>query len=128
MDDMKDMKNELKKKVKPTKQSAMDKLAEATAKAEAASKEMRAKKEVVAEGAEDVISAIKSAAGKTAVAGKSEPTTYTVVSGDSLSKIAAKLYDDGSKWQALYKANKETIGDNPDRIRVGQVLTVPDLK
>lgn len=53
--------------------------------------------------------------------------TYTVVSGDSLSKIAKHHYGDASKWHQIYDANKATIGANPDHIEVGQVLNLPKL-
>lgn len=48
--------------------------------------------------------------------------TYTVKSGDSLSKIAAKY---GITWQQLYEANKAVIGDNPNLIYAGQTYTIP---
>jgi nucleoid-associated protein YgaU len=51
--------------------------------------------------------------------------TYTVARGDSLSKIAKKIYGDGSKWKLIYEANKSTI-KNPDLIYPDQVLTLPD--
>ena len=51
--------------------------------------------------------------------------TYTVVKGDSLSKIAKKTYGDANKWHAIYEANKATI-KNPDLIYPGQVLNLPD--
>lgn len=51
--------------------------------------------------------------------------TYTVVSGDSLSKIAKHHYGDAAKWHQIYEANKDLIGSNPDLIEVGQVLTLP---
>ena len=53
--------------------------------------------------------------------------TYTVVSGDSLSKIAKHHYGDAAKWHQLYEANKDLIGTNPDKIEIGQVLTLPSL-
>ena len=53
--------------------------------------------------------------------------SYTVVSGDSLSKIAKHHYGDAAKWHQIYDANKALIGDNPDHIEVGQVLTIPSL-
>jgi nucleoid-associated protein YgaU len=53
--------------------------------------------------------------------------SYTVVSGDSLSKIAKNHYGDAAKWHQIYEANKATIGSNPDKIEIGQVLTLPSL-
>jgi nucleoid-associated protein YgaU len=53
--------------------------------------------------------------------------TYTVVSGDSLSKIAKNHYGDAAKWHQIYDANKSIIGSNPDHIEVGQVLTLPKI-
>lgn len=49
--------------------------------------------------------------------------TYTVVKGDNLSEIAAKLHYQGG-WQALYAANKGVVGSNPNLIKPGQVLKV----
>lgn len=51
--------------------------------------------------------------------------TYTVASGDYLTKIARKLYGDASKWNVIYEANKAIIGKNENLIKVGQVLTIP---
>jgi nucleoid-associated protein YgaU len=51
--------------------------------------------------------------------------SYTVASGDSLSKIAKNHYGDAAKWHQIYEANKGIIGSNPDHIEVGQVLTLP---
>jgi nucleoid-associated protein YgaU len=49
---------------------------------------------------------------------------YTVVAGDSLSKIAQREYGDGSKWKRIFEANRAAIS-NPDLIQPGQVLTLP---
>jgi nucleoid-associated protein YgaU len=51
-------------------------------------------------------------------------TTYTVVSGDSLSKIAKRQYGDAHKWPVIFEANRDTIKD-PDLIHPGQVLKIP---
>ena len=53
------------------------------------------------------------------------PRTYTVVAGDSLSKIAKKFYGDGNQWRRIFEANRDTV-KNPDLIRPGQVLKIPD--
>jgi nucleoid-associated protein YgaU len=49
-------------------------------------------------------------------------TTYTVQAGDSLSKIGAHHK---VSWHAIYEANKDLIGDNPDKIHPGQELKIP---
>ncbi len=64
---------------------------------------------------------------KTGDAAATTGTSYTVVSGDSLSKIAKHHYGDAAKWHQIYDANKALIGNNPDLIEVGQVLTLPSL-
>ena len=53
-----------------------------------------------------------------------EARTYTVVAGDSLSKIAKREYGDASKWNRIYEANRDQI-KNPDLIHPGQVLKLP---
>lgn len=50
--------------------------------------------------------------------------SYTVVSGDSLSKIAKKFYGNANAWNKIFQANKDKIS-NPDLIRPGQVLRIP---
>jgi len=50
--------------------------------------------------------------------------TYTVVAGDSLSKIARKFYGNANAWNAIFQANKDKIS-NPDMIHPGQVLRIP---
>jgi nucleoid-associated protein YgaU len=47
--------------------------------------------------------------------------TYTVVSGDNLSKIG-KHY--GVTWQQIFEANRDQLSD-PDKIQVGQELVIP---
>lgn len=57
---------------------------------------------------------------------KEEPseTSYTVKKGDTLSKIANKFGID--EWYDIYELNKDTI-ENPDLIRVGQIIKLPQL-
>jgi nucleoid-associated protein YgaU len=56
-----------------------------------------------------------------------EATFYTVVSGDSLSKIAKAQYGDPMKYPLLFEANQPMLKD-PDKIYPGQVLRIPVLK
>lgn len=52
------------------------------------------------------------------------PQTYTVASGDTLSKIAKHYYQDANQWRRIYEANRDVLKD-PDRIFPGQVLRIP---
>jgi nucleoid-associated protein YgaU len=53
-----------------------------------------------------------------------EDRTYTVVSGDSLSKIAHRQYGHAGRWRDIYNANRDTV-ENPDLIYPGQTLKIP---
>ncbi|MDO1447783.1 LysM peptidoglycan-binding domain-containing protein [Rhodocytophaga aerolata] len=50
--------------------------------------------------------------------------TYTVKSGDSLSKIAQQQYGDGTQWRRIFEANKDIIKD-PNLIHPGQTIKIP---
>ncbi|MGX1129561.1 nucleoid-associated protein YgaU [Streptomyces glaucescens] len=50
--------------------------------------------------------------------------THIVKRGDTLSAVARKYGVKGG-WQALYKANKATIGGNPNQLKIGQMLALP---
>lgn len=50
--------------------------------------------------------------------------SYTIKSGDSLSKIAKQFYGDASAWNKIYKANQDLIKD-PDKIFPGQKIIIP---
>lgn len=49
---------------------------------------------------------------------------YEIQSGDSLWKIADKVYGNGSEYTKLFEANREVIKD-PDLIFPGQIIRVP---
>jgi LysM repeat protein len=49
---------------------------------------------------------------------------YTVVAGDSLSKIAKHLYGDANKYMKIFEANKDKLSD-PNKIQIGQELVIP---
>lgn len=56
-----------------------------------------------------------------------DKNTYIVRSGDTLAKIARELFNDVSKWEAIYNANKSVIGNDPANLKAGMKLTIPDL-
>ena len=65
-----------------------------------------------------------SAAAASAVNAKAEPRTYTVKSGDTLSKIAKQVLGEGSDYMKIFEANRDQL-TNPDLIKPGQVLRLP---
>jgi nucleoid-associated protein YgaU len=61
------------------------------------------------------------------VAAESEASQFhTVVSGDTLSKIAKHYYGDATKYPVIFEANKPLLKD-PDEIYPGQSLRIPAL-
>ncbi|MDE6814873.1 MAG: LysM peptidoglycan-binding domain-containing protein [Lachnospiraceae bacterium] len=54
-----------------------------------------------------------------------EGNYYIVQEGDTLWKIALKIYNRGWRWRRIYEANVNSIPD-PQNIYVGQVLLIPD--
>jgi LysM repeat protein len=53
-----------------------------------------------------------------------QQTTYTVKSGDTLSKIAKEYLGDANAYMKIFDANKDQLND-PDKIKPGQVLKIP---
>ena len=51
-------------------------------------------------------------------------TIYNVRSGDTLSRIAKRFYNDPSRWEQIYEANRDSL-QSPSGIRVGQTLVIP---
>ncbi|MBA3646094.1 MAG: LysM peptidoglycan-binding domain-containing protein [Gemmatimonadaceae bacterium] len=62
--------------------------------------------------------------GSSSTTASSGEQSYTVKSGDSLSKIAKHFYGDGNKWHQIHAANRDKI-PNPDLIHPGDVLIIP---
>jgi nucleoid-associated protein YgaU len=52
-------------------------------------------------------------------------TRHTVVSGDTLYRIARKYYDDSTMWYKIYEANENTIEDKSLLVK-GQILIIPE--
>jgi nucleoid-associated protein YgaU len=50
--------------------------------------------------------------------------TYTVKSGDTLSKISKQFYGNANDYMKIFNANKDKLKD-PDKIQAGQTLTIP---
>jgi nucleoid-associated protein YgaU len=50
--------------------------------------------------------------------------TYTVKSGDTLSKISKQFYGNANDYMKIFNANKGTLSD-PDKIKPGQELKIP---
>lgn len=55
-----------------------------------------------------------------------ESQFHTVVSGDTLGKIAKNYYGNAMKYPVIFEANKPMLSD-PDKIYPGQVLRIPAL-
>lgn len=52
--------------------------------------------------------------------------TYTVQNGDSLSLIAQRLLGSSKHADAIFQANRATLGSR-DALKIGQVLTIPEV-
>lgn len=50
--------------------------------------------------------------------------TYRVERGDTLSRIAGKMYNDSSQWNRIFEANRDQLA-TPQHLREGQVLVIP---
>lgn len=68
----------------------------------------------------DVVGGASSRAAATQAAYK----VYSIVSGDSLSKIAKREYGNAAAWKKIFEANKDVIKD-PDKIFPGQKIKIP---
>ena len=69
----------------------------------------------------DVVADIKVTGGGAAPA---QAKTYTVKSGDTLSKIAKQHLGDANAYMRIFEANRDQL-NNPDLIKPGQVLKIP---
>ncbi|MER5363123.1 LysM peptidoglycan-binding domain-containing protein [Streptomyces sp. NPDC002785] len=63
------------------------------------------------------------AAVKETSAQKTAPTIYSVIAGDTLSKIA-QAHSLSGGWQKLYEHNREIVGENPALVLPGMKLTI----
>jgi nucleoid-associated protein YgaU len=59
------------------------------------------------------------------VGGGQATRTYTVQPGDSLSKISKQFYGNANAYMKIFEANRTQL-DNPNQIRPGQQLIIPE--
>ena len=54
---------------------------------------------------------------------------HTVKDGDTLSHLALQYYGHATKpyWMVIYEANMALIGDNPNKVKLGITLKIPEL-
>ncbi len=119
------IKAEAAKKAEETKAAAAKKAEEAKAAAEKLEREKK-----LAEESKKRAEAMMADAAKVAEAAKPKVLAeYTVKPDDTLSHLALKYYKNATRdyWMLIYEANKAVIGDNPNIIRPGMVLQIPEL-
>ena len=61
----------------------------------------------------------------TAAATEAGSQSYEVQAGDTLATIAQQFYGDPTLWRRIYDANADTIGSDPDKLKLGMKLTIP---
>jgi nucleoid-associated protein YgaU len=59
------------------------------------------------------------------IGGGQQSRTYTVQSGDSLSKISAQFYGNAGDYMKIFNANRDRLSD-PNKIQAGQQLIIPE--
>ena len=50
---------------------------------------------------------------------------YRIKSGDSFYRIARDVLGDASRWNELFELNKKTVGSDPAKLKIGQVIVLP---
>ena len=53
------------------------------------------------------------------------PASYTVQSGDTLSRISRKVYGRSGRWADIFEANRDQL-PSPNALQPGQVLRIPE--
>ena len=54
---------------------------------------------------------------------------HKVKEGDTLSALALQYYGSAAKdyWMVIYEMNKNAIGENPNKVKLGLLLKIPEL-
>jgi hypothetical protein len=53
--------------------------------------------------------------------------TYVIAGGDSLSSVAQRVYGDPKRYDVLFAANRDKIGDDPGNVALGTSILLPCL-
>ena len=78
----------------------------------------------IADWPKDIVADIK--ATSVIAPGSNGESTYTVKTGDTLSKIAKEKLGDPNAYTQIFNANRDQLSD-PNTIKPGQVLIIPEL-
>lgn len=60
------------------------------------------------------------------IANNNRRITHKIKANDSLYKLAKRYYNDGSKWEKIYQANRNEMPD-PHSLKIGQELLIPNI-
>jgi nucleoid-associated protein YgaU len=94
-------------------------------KSEAEKNEIWTAIKTIPDWSKEVVADIKvTGGGAAAPAAAASSRTYTVKSGDTLSKIAKEHLGDANAYMRIFEANRDQL-NNPDMIKPGQVLKIP---
>ncbi|WP_282021755.1 transporter substrate-binding domain-containing protein [Ruegeria faecimaris] len=74
-----------------------------------------------------IISSLALAAATGAASAQEACSTYEIQRGDSLRELTIAVYST-EDFRIIFEANRDVIGNNPNVIRVGDVLTLPCLE
>ena len=74
-----------------------------------------------------IISSLALAAATGTASAQQACSTYEIQRGDSLRELAIQVYST-EDFRIIFDANRDVIGNNPNIIRVGDVLTLPCLE
>ena len=113
-------------------QEAEKKIAETEAKAKQLAEELKVKENQ--EKAHKLMEEMRARDAQTAAAAAAAAPKFIAeyeVKGwdETLSHVALKYYGNATRpyWEVIYEANKAVVGDNPNIIKPGMVLKIPEL-
>ncbi len=66
-----------------------------------------------------------SAPGEPAPRAPGPVVSHTIQAGETLSDIAKQYYNDPTQWRVIFNANRDKLGDNPNRIKSGIRIRIP---